>query len=289
MTEFLIKSILTEELFENKICESLEDKEIVDFFYKEFLCERFLYGEPVSVPELRKLLRTKILNFEFIKLDGEVRKAKGTTMLRYIPVEDHPKGIRPSSPKVATFFDLDKDAWRSVSQRSKEIVLKKDEEKNRPIVVVKDIDREVDKEKGKTVEKPMKPQVKPITKHAEEEPGEDLQVGDVRNYLNRRDENIEIEIIRLDPDGGIYARTIRDGAVFKIPESRIRNIGEIVEHPNYRMPGVKPILRRPITKPAPKEPEKPEETTILLPIKQAPSKEPPKEIQEEPGAEELEQ
>ena len=291
MTRFIIKNILAEELFGNRLCESLEDKEIVEFFYKEFLCEKFLFGEPILVPELRKILRKKILNFEFIKLDGEVRKARGTTMLRWIPAEDHPKGIRPSSPKVATFFDLDKMAWRSVSQRSKEIVLKKDEEKNRPIVVVRDIEKKLDKDKeGKTIEGPTveKPEVEPVTKPVEEEPGEDLKVGEVRNYLNRKDVNIEIEIIRLDLDGGIYAKTIRDGTVFKIPESRIRNIGEIVEHPNYRIPKVKAITHRPIIKTGPK-PEEEEGTTVLLPIQQATSKEPPKEIQEEPGAEELEQ
>lgn len=292
MNQFIIKNILAEELFGSRICEKLEDKQIVDFFYKELLCEKFLYGEPITVPELRKILRKKILNFEFIKLDGEVRPARGTTMMKYIPNEDHPKGIRPSSPKVATFYDLDKMAWRSVSQRSKEIVLKKDEENNRPIVVVKDIDKKLGKDKeDKTIDKGKeeKPQVEPITKPVEDE-GQELHVGEVRDYLNRKGVNIEIEIYQLDPDGGVYAKTIRDGAVFKIPESRIKNIGEIVEHPNYRIPKVTPITRRPLTKqPAAPAPKEEEPTTVLLPIQQATSKEPPKEIQEEPGAEELEQ
>lgn len=289
MTQFIIKNILAEELFDSRICENLEQKEIVNFFYKELLCERFLYGEPITVPELRKILRKKILNFEFIKLSGEVRPARGTTMMKYIPSEDHPKGIRPSSPKVATFYDLDKMAWRSVSQRSKEIVLKKDEEHNRPIVVIKDIEKKPklgkDKE-GKTVEK--LPKVEPITKPIEE-PVDELHVGEVRDYLNRKGVNIEIEIYQIDPDGGIYAKTIRDGAVFKIPESRVRNIGEIVEHPNYRIPKVKAITHRPVVKTGPAAPPEEKGSTILLPIEQAPSKEPPKEIQEEPGAEELEQ
>ena len=150
MTELTIKNILAEELFGNRICESLEDKEIIDFFYKEFLLEKFLYGEPISVEELRKLLRKKIVNFEFIKIDGDVRPAKGTTMLKYIPKADHPKGIRPSSDAVATFFDLDKDAWRSVSKKSKEIVIKKDEEKGKPIVVVRDKEEEL-KKKGEDI------------------------------------------------------------------------------------------------------------------------------------------
>jgi hypothetical protein len=138
MTELLIKNILTELLFENRICESLEDHKIVDYLYKELLLERLLYGEPVNIEELRNILRQKIVNFEFIKLDGEIRPAKGTLMMKYVPQSQHPKGIRHSSPKVATFYDLEKHDWRSVSQRSKEIVLKKDEDTGKPIVMVKD-------------------------------------------------------------------------------------------------------------------------------------------------------
>lgn len=292
MTEFIIKSILSEELFGQRLCESLEDKEIVDFFYEEFLCEsKFLYGEPITVPELRKLLRQKIVNFEFIKLDGEVRPAEGTTMMKYILKKDHPKGIRPSSPKVATFFDLDKMAWRSVSQRSKEIVLKKDEEKGRPVVVVQDKDREATKvPKEKPVEKPK---VEPVEKPYEE-PIDELNVGDIRFYLNRYGKEIQIEIIRIGDDGSVYARTMADNALFRVPEARLKNIGEKVPAEEVQRGRKKILTTEPIKseKPVPpptapkKKAEKP--TTILLPKEQVPSKEPPEEIQtEEPGAEEL--
>ena len=145
MTESIIKSTLSELLFKSAICESVEDQNVIDYLYKEMLLERLLYGEPVTVPELRKLLRKKILNFQFIKLDGEVRDARGTTMMKYIPRADQPKGIRPSSKKVATFFDMRKDAWRSVSQRSKEIVLDKDEKTGKPVIMVKDKPEGADK------------------------------------------------------------------------------------------------------------------------------------------------
>ena len=168
MTEFFIKTILTEELFGLRICESLEDKQIVNYLYEALLLDRLLYGEPISVPELRKLLRNKIINFEFIKLDGEVRPARGTTMMKYVPQKDHPKGIRPSSPKVATFYDLEKDAWRSVSKRSKEIVLKRDEKIGKPVVVVKDVEpgKEpiVKPEREPMVEPKPKPMPKPMPK-----------------------------------------------------------------------------------------------------------------------------
>jgi hypothetical protein len=79
--------------------------------------------------------------------------------MRYIPGSQHPKGIRPSSKKVATFYDLQKHDWRSVSQRSKEIVLKKDEETGKPIVMVKDkpVGGDVVVKSEKPTEEPKQP------------------------------------------------------------------------------------------------------------------------------------
>jgi len=152
ITEFLIKKILSEEIFGVKLCESVEQINTIDFVYTKLLTEgQLLFGEPITVPELRKLLRQKILNFEFIKLDGTVRPAKGTLMMRYVPQSQHPKGIRPSSPKVATFYDLKKSDWRCVSQRSKEIVLKQDTKTKKPIVVILDKPK-ITPEIGKTYE-----------------------------------------------------------------------------------------------------------------------------------------
>lgn len=287
MTEFFIKTILAQELFENRLCESLEDQKIVEFFYKELLLEKFLYGEPITVPELRKILRQKIVNFEFIKLDGEVRPAQGTQMMKYIPKKDHPRGIRPSSPKVATFFDLDKMAWRSVSQRSKEIVLKKDEEKGRPVVVVQDKDKEATKVPKERPEKPEKPVDVTAVKPEYEEPIDELNVGDVRYYLNRYGKEIQIEIIRIGDDGSVYARTTADNALFKVPEARLRNIGEKVPKEEVQRGRKKIVSTKPVGTTTPKKEEPP--TTILLPTKEIESKEPPKPLppEEQPGAEEL--
>ena len=104
MTELLIKNIIAEILFENRVCESIEDQWIVNYLYDNLLCEKLLYGQPVTVPELRVLLRKKILNFEFIKLDGEIRPARGTTMMKYIPQVQHPKGIRPHLKRLLHFM-----------------------------------------------------------------------------------------------------------------------------------------------------------------------------------------
>jgi len=311
MNELTIKGILTEELFGSRICESIEDKEVVEFFYKELLLEKFLWGEPISVPELRKLLRKKIVNFEFIKLDGKVRPAQGTTMMKYIPKEDHPKGIRPSSDMVATFFDMDKDAWRSVSKRSKEIVLKKDEEKDQPIVVVRDKDTQATKP-GADVDR------------RGPEPADELQVGDIRNYLNRNGKNIGITIARIDDDGTVYAQTLREKTPFRVPEPRVQNIGEIIPEEDiatylrrpkfqpkpapqvYAQPKPRPIeapppepvvapppepgIEEPELKPVtPGTPEGPEdqETIELTPRPETPAKEPPEEVDDREDAEEL--
>ncbi|MFW6311996.1 MAG: SH3 beta-barrel fold-containing protein, partial [Nanoarchaeota archaeon] len=194
MNEYLIKRVLTEELFGYKLYESEEDKFIVEFLYENMILEKLLYGEPISVPELRKLLRKKIVNFEFIKLDGEVRPAKGTTMMKYIPKSDHPKGIRPSSDKVATFYDLDKDAWRSVSKKSKEIVLKKDEKTGKPVFIVKDKEAEIEEPEKEPITK------EPITKEPEikepeiEEPEEDIEDLELDIDVDDDDEKEEIDI-----------------------------------------------------------------------------------------------
>jgi hypothetical protein len=115
----------------------MEQQHKVNFLYEKLLLE-LLVGEPLTIDELRDLLSKKIIDFEFIKLDGEVRPAKGTTNLKYVPIDSQPKGTGNPHPTVATFYDLKKQLWRSVSQRSKEIVLKQDEQGKNPLVTVTD-------------------------------------------------------------------------------------------------------------------------------------------------------
>jgi hypothetical protein len=174
LTEYTIKSTLSSILFDNVLCESIHEKHLVNYFYEELMLEKLLVGEPITVPELRKLLHQKIVNFEFIKLNGNIRPARGTTVMDKIPASDHPKGVRPSSKKVATFWDLSKKAWRSVSSRSKEIVLKKNDD-DKAIVTVRDKkDNEPNQVIVKKKEEPIKkePEIKEKPKK-EEEPKEE--------------------------------------------------------------------------------------------------------------------
>ena len=179
----------------------------------ESLDEKLLMGEPVSVPELRDVLHNKILNFEFIKLDGDVRPAKGTTMMKYVPQEEQPTGDHPSSDKVAAFYDLDKDAWRSVSNRSKEIVLDKDPETGKPKIVISDKEPKTQKPasmipKEKDVEqRPLTPKMEPIVRPSirPESPVKTILPGsepepeeDERTPLNIEDPTISADDVQDD-------------------------------------------------------------------------------------------
>ena len=70
---------------------------------------------PVNPSVLRVRLQEGITQFAFKKLDGTLRLATGTTDLSKIPVENHPTGEKPSSPKVVTFWDVELKEWRAVS------------------------------------------------------------------------------------------------------------------------------------------------------------------------------
>lgn len=68
----------------------------------------------MKVQDLRNELSNGVTDFAFIKKDGSVRVAKGTTNLAFVPVEKRPKGGK-ASEKVLAYFDLDKDNWRCLS------------------------------------------------------------------------------------------------------------------------------------------------------------------------------
>jgi hypothetical protein len=68
----------------------------------------------ITHEQLKDRLRQGVVKFYFHKVGGELRIAMGTRDLSRIPVSGHPKGgSAPSS--VTTFFDLEKNAWRSIS------------------------------------------------------------------------------------------------------------------------------------------------------------------------------
>ena len=66
--------------------------------------------------ELRKRMQTSVVEFYFTKKNGGIRRAFGTTMKSL--AKAHTVGGQPSSPKVITFFDVEKSEWRSCQIQS---------------------------------------------------------------------------------------------------------------------------------------------------------------------------
>jgi len=77
---------------------------------------------PINAEDLRAKLNEGTVQFAFKKLDGTLRTAVGTTSLESIPLENHPSGNGQSPASVVVYFDMGKNAWRSVST-SQEIFL----------------------------------------------------------------------------------------------------------------------------------------------------------------------
>lgn len=59
-------------------------------------------------------LKTGIVEFTYVKLNGEERKAKGTLNLELIPENSHPKtNITSGNPDMIRYWDVTKEAWRT--------------------------------------------------------------------------------------------------------------------------------------------------------------------------------
>ena len=242
MNERLIINLIAEELFGIRICESIEDTKLVNFInseiiYPQYILEKLLIGEPVTVPELRDLLRDKIINFEFIKLDGDVRPAKGTTMFKYIPKENRPSGANPASEKVAAFWDMNKGDWRSVSNRSKEIVLQKDEKTGKPKVVISD----------------KRPDEEPIKSEPQ------LKTGKTYNFTTNRGISTNVKILDELPDSKYKVYSPEYKVKFAIEGKRLgKEIGAEPEPrplPEPIQQVVKPSIKPEVPEPIPVKPE----------------------------------
>jgi hypothetical protein len=69
-----------------------------------------------TIDELRAALKSSVVNFTFTKLNGEVRKARGTTQSNLIPSSFRSASAKKApSNKVITYFDLDANGFRNVS------------------------------------------------------------------------------------------------------------------------------------------------------------------------------
>ena len=74
----------------------------------------------MSIPDLKTALYEGTVLFEFIKKDGTLRHARGTTCPDLVPADDTPKGKRTPEQQAlydrqtVAFYDIDKKGWRSM-------------------------------------------------------------------------------------------------------------------------------------------------------------------------------
>lgn len=64
---------------------------------------------------LNTFLSTGVMEVEFTKKDGELRKMSCTTKLDYIPEDKRPLGesVLPHSEEVIRVYDVNAEGWRS--------------------------------------------------------------------------------------------------------------------------------------------------------------------------------
>lgn len=74
----------------------------------------------MNINDLRTALNEGIVLFQFVKKDGTLRHARGTTNPDLVPTDDTPKGARTPEQQAAyqrqtvAFYDIDKKGWRSM-------------------------------------------------------------------------------------------------------------------------------------------------------------------------------
>jgi len=74
---------------------------------------------PIDAESLRSKLNEGTVQFAFKKVNGNLRTTVGTTSLESVPLEHHQSGESgESSSSSVRYFDLGKNAWRSVSLAS---------------------------------------------------------------------------------------------------------------------------------------------------------------------------
>lgn len=74
----------------------------------------------MDIHDLKAALYEGLVLFEFIKKDGTLRHARGTTCPDLVPTDDKPQGKRTPQQQAlyerqtVAFYDIDKKGWRSM-------------------------------------------------------------------------------------------------------------------------------------------------------------------------------
>lgn len=62
------------------------------------------------IAKTKRIMRSGVATFAYLKMDGSVREAHGTLMASALPATG---GRRREDSTLMTYFDVDKGAWRS--------------------------------------------------------------------------------------------------------------------------------------------------------------------------------
>ena len=74
----------------------------------------------MNIPALKKALYEGVVLFEFVKKDGSIRHARGTTCPDLVPTDNMPQNKRTPQQQAlydrqtVAFYDIDKKGWRSM-------------------------------------------------------------------------------------------------------------------------------------------------------------------------------
>ena len=74
----------------------------------------------MNIPDLKKALYEGVVLFEFVKKDGSIRHARGTTCPDLVPTDNLPQNKRTPQQQAlydrqtVAFYDIDKKGWRSM-------------------------------------------------------------------------------------------------------------------------------------------------------------------------------
>ena len=72
----------------------------------------------MNIQDLKKALYEGVVLFEFVKKDGSIRHARGTTCPDLVPTDNMPQNKRTPQQQAlydrqtVAFYDIDKKGWR---------------------------------------------------------------------------------------------------------------------------------------------------------------------------------
>ena len=75
-------------------------------------------AKAAMIVELKKRMQTSVVEFYFIKKNGELRRAYGTTMGSLVKKHINGYGINRDSVNTVAFFDVECGSWKSFRYES---------------------------------------------------------------------------------------------------------------------------------------------------------------------------